>query len=77
MADEFLVKAKTLPATLGRMGSSGAKLRERWLCGAAEIWVDADIPLIEQPFWYVVSVPVFFAPVAEQSRGGIGLWHQV
>jgi hypothetical protein len=47
------------------------------LCGAAEIWVDADVPRIEQPFWDVEAVPVSLAPAAELIREDIGLWSQL
>jgi len=47
------------------------------LCRAVEVCVYEDPPLIKQPFWDVEAVPVSLAPVAELSRGGIGLWHQV
>ena len=47
------------------------------LRGAAEIWVDADVPRIKQPFWYVEPVPVSLAPAAELLREDIGLWRQV
>jgi catechol 2,3-dioxygenase-like lactoylglutathione lyase family enzyme len=50
---------------------------EQGLRGAAEIWVDADVPRIKQPFWDVESVPVSLAPVAEPIREDIGLWRQL
>ncbi len=41
------------------LSTGGAGLR-----GAAEVCVNADLPLIKQPFWDVASVPVLFAPFA-------------
>jgi len=67
----------------GRKGSTRANSAiiyqgaARGLRGAGEVCVYADLPLIQQPFWDVAAVPVLFAPAAQVSRGGIGLWHQV
>ena len=38
------------------------------LCGAGEVCVYADVPLIQQPFWDVEIVTVPFAPGAELFR---------
>jgi hypothetical protein len=41
------------------------------LRGAAEVCVNAELPLIKQPFWDVESVPVSLAPAAQLSRDDI------
>jgi hypothetical protein len=41
---------------------------ERVLRGAAEVWINGDVPHIKQPFWNVKPVPVSLAPVAELIR---------
>jgi len=38
------------------------------LRGAAEVWINGDVPHIKQPFWVVEPVPVSLAPVAELIR---------
>ena len=59
-----------------KAGQSG-RTEAPGLCGAGEACAYADLPLIQQPFWDVEIVTVPFAPGAQLSRGGIGLWHQV
>ena len=46
------------------------------LRGAANIWINRDIPRVKQPFWDVASVPVLQAPAAEFVRTDIILWRQ-
>jgi hypothetical protein len=41
--------------------------------GVAEGWIYGEAPLLQQPFRDVDSIPVFFAPGAEFTRGGIHL----
>src|SRR5437667_3647266 len=38
------------------------------LRGAAEVWINEDVPHIKQPFWDVEPVPVPLAPTAQFIR---------
>ncbi|HEX4921348.1 MAG TPA: hypothetical protein VFV92_11480, partial [Candidatus Bathyarchaeia archaeon] len=49
----------------------------RGLCGAAEVRVYAESPLIKQPFGDVALVSIAHAPDAELIREDIGLWSQL
>src|SRR5882724_1976431 len=62
------VKARSV---LPRAGEELRVWLERRLCGAAEVCVYADLPLIKQPFWDVAPVPVLFAPFAQLGRDDI------
>jgi len=41
---------------------------ESVLRGAAEVWINGDVPHIKQPFWDVEPVPVPLAPTAQFIR---------
>jgi hypothetical protein len=34
----------------------------------ADVWIDANVPGIKQPFWDVASIPVPLAPAAKLIR---------
>jgi hypothetical protein len=49
---------------------------DRFLSGAADVWIDVNVPQIEQPFRDVAAVPVLLAPAAELKREDIPIRRQ-
>src|SRR5712692_2903250 len=50
--------------------------RSKRLCGAAEVCVYAESPLIQQPFWDVEPISISLAPGPKLRREGIGLYRE-
>jgi hypothetical protein len=60
-----------------RLDRDGFSLRREELCGAGEVRIYGDAPLIKQPFGDVAPISVLVAPVAEFIRADVVLRHQV